>query len=156
MQKNNRSPTSNARRPTQSRRGVLTPRQDTPRSGLTPYAMPVCRPTLRRLAPSLRAHVCYDSHAGASLSRRRAQPEDGTPLPMLFRPHGARIYFAYFPGFLRWRGSTPGLFYGAPNWRAQKFGSLTLAGSPPQLPICEDTRVFRDSQFEVVRLQRKQ
>ena len=24
--------------------------------------------------------------AGASLSRRRAQPEDGTPLPMLFRP----------------------------------------------------------------------
>ena len=62
----------------------------------------------------------------------------------LCHPYGVRIYFAYFPGFRRWRGSTPGLFYGAPNG-AQKFGSLTLAGSPPQLPICEGSRVFRDS-----------
>ena len=31
----------------------------------------------------------------------------------LCHPYGVRIYFAYFPGFRRRRGSTPGLFYGA-------------------------------------------
>ena len=47
---------------------------------------------------------------------------------------GSHLFFAYFPGFRRLRGSTPGLFYDAPNG-AQKVGSLTLAGAPPQLPI---------------------
>ena len=34
----------------------------------------------------------------------------------LCHPCGVRIYFfAYFPGFRRLRGSTPGLFYDAPT-----------------------------------------
>ena len=28
---------------------------------------------------------------------------------------GSHLFFAYFPGFRRLRGSTPGLFYGAPH-----------------------------------------
>ena len=59
--------------------------------------MHICRP--RRYAP--RARVCFDSCAGASLSRRRAQPEDGTPLPILFRParaltNSAHAHFKHY------------------------------------------------------------
>ena len=75
--------------------------------------------------------------AGASLSRRRAQPEDGTPLPKLFRPHAGAIKFG---------GHSPaGTIFFSPLGGAQKFGSLTLADSPPQIPICGGTRVFRDA-----------
>jgi len=41
-------------------------------------------------ASSLRSSgsgIFWGTCTGASLSRRRAQPEDGTPLPKLFRPH---------------------------------------------------------------------
>ena len=47
----------------------------------------------------------------------------------LCHPYGVRIYFAYFPGFRRWRGSTPGLFYGAPGG-AQKY--RTRGRMPPE------------------------
>ena len=59
---------------------------------------------------------------------------------------GFRLRQAYAVTSRRLRGSTPGLFYDAPNG-AQKVGSLTLAGAPPQLPICGGPGVFRDAQF---------
>jgi len=62
-----------------------------PRGVLTPSHTPLRAHALRYThlsASSLRSSGSglFFPRAGASLSRRRAQPEDGTPLPMLFRP----------------------------------------------------------------------
>ena len=48
---------------------------------------------------------------------------------------GFRLRQAYAVTSRRWRGSTPGLFYGAPR-RGSKSRLTNARGAPPQLPIC--------------------
>ena len=54
-------------------------------------------------------------------------------------------YFAPMRGLSNSSGIRPRVRYFFCG--AQIFGSLTLAGSPPQLPICEGTRVSRGPHF---------
>jgi len=108
-----------------------------PTSGVNPESLPApgSRPALytsvglvvNANAPTPRARGCF-----LSFSRG-------------FRP--CLSYFAPMRGLSNSEGIRPRVRYFSPLTGAQKFGSLTLAGSPPQLPICEGTRVSRGPQI---------
>ena len=69
------------------------------------------------------------------------------PLP------GFASIFAYFPGFRRWRGSTTGLFYGAPPG-LNNSARYRSRGLPHNYQFVNTNYDIRNTNFKVRRLRR--
>ena len=59
----------------------------------------------------------------------------------------ASVFLHISRGSAAYAAPRPGYSMMPPIDGAQKVGSLTLAGAPPQLPICGGPGVFRDAQI---------